>query len=61
MVKFEEMENKTFEVTLITGRLCEFCDKVTDRKEKVLRMIHISDHRDYDNLLTRAKCVIELR
>ena len=54
-VKFEEVENKTFEVTLITERLCEFCDQVIDRKEKVLRTIHISDHQDYNNLLMRAK------
>ena len=54
-VKFEEVENKTFEVTLITERLCELCDQAIDRKEKVLRMIHISDRGDYDNLLRRAK------
>jgi len=49
------MENKTFEVTLITERLCEICDKAIDTKEKTLKTIHISDRRDYDNLLTRAK------
>ena len=54
-VKFEEVENKTFEVTLVTERLCEFCDRVMDRKEKVLRMIHITDRQDYNNLLMRAK------
>jgi len=54
-VKFEEMENKTFEVMLITERLCEVCDRIIDTKEKTLKMIHISDRRDYDNLLTRAK------
>jgi len=54
-VKFGEMEKKTFEVTLITERLCEICDRVIDTKEKTLKMIHISDRRDYDNLLTRAK------
>ena len=54
-VKFEEMEKKTFEVTLITERLCEICDKPIDTKEKTLKTIHISDRRDYDNLLTRAK------
>jgi len=54
-VKFGEMEKRTFEVTLITERLCEICDKAIDTKEKTLKMIHISDRRDYDNLLTRAK------
>jgi len=54
-VKFGEMENKTFEVTLITERLCEICDKAIDTKEKVMKTIHISDRKDYDNLLTRAK------
>jgi len=54
-VKFGEMEKRTFEVTLITERLCEICDRVIDTKEKTLKMIHISDRRDYDNLLTRAK------
>lgn len=54
-VKLKEMENKTFEVTLITERLCEICDRVIDTKEKVMKTIHISDRRDYDNLLMRAK------
>jgi hypothetical protein len=54
-VKFEEIEKKTFEATLITERLCEICDKTIDTKEKTLKIIHISDRRDYDNLLTRAK------
>ena len=54
-VKFKEMENKTFEVTLITERLCEICDKPIDTKEKVMKTIHISDRRDYDNLLMRTK------
>ena len=54
-VKFEEMEKKTFEATLITEKLCEICDKPIDTKEKTMKMIHISDRRDYDNLLTRAK------
>jgi hypothetical protein len=54
-VKFEEVKNKTFEVTLITERLCEICDKVIDTKEKMMKAIHISDRMDYDNLLTRAK------
>ena len=54
-VKFGEMENKTFKVTLVTERLCEICDRVIDTKEKVMKTIHISDRRDYDNLLMRAK------
>ena len=54
-VKFEEIEKKTFEATLITEKLCEICDKPIDTKEKTLKTIHISDRRDYDNLLTRAK------
>jgi len=54
-VKFGEMENKTFEVMLITERLCEVCDRIIDTKEKTLKMIHISDRMGYDNLLTRAK------
>ena len=54
-VKFKEMENNTFEVRLITERLCEICDRVIDTREKVMKTIHISDRRDYDNLLTRAK------
>jgi len=55
IVKFEEMEKKTFEVTLITERLCEICDKKIDTKEKTMKTIHISNRKDYDNLLTRAK------
>ena len=54
-VKFKEMENKIFEVTLITERLCEICDRVIDTREKVMETVHISDRRDYDNLLMRAK------
>ncbi|MFQ6086456.1 MAG: hypothetical protein ACE5OV_00265 [Candidatus Bathyarchaeia archaeon] len=54
-VKFEEMKKKTFEVILVTERLCEICDKAIDTRERVVRMIHISDRRDYDNLLRRAK------
>lgn len=54
-VKFGEMENKTFEVIVITERLCEICDRAIDTKEKTMKTIHISDSRDYDNLLTRAK------
>ena len=54
-VKFKEMENKTFEVTLVTKRLCEICDRAIDTREKVMKTMHISDQRDYDNLLTRAK------
>jgi len=54
-VKFGEMENKTFEVMLRTERLCEICDGVIDTKEKVMKTIHISDRRDYDNLLMRVK------
>jgi hypothetical protein len=54
-VKFKEIENKTFEVTLITERLCEICDKPIDTKEKVMKTVHISDRSDYDNLLMRAK------
>lgn len=54
-VKFEEMEKRTFEVTLVTEKLCEICDKTMDTKERVVRTVHISDRRDYDNLLRRAK------
>ena len=54
-VKFGEMENKTFEVTLVTERRCEICDRVIDTKEKMMRTIRISDRRDYDNLLMRVK------
>jgi len=54
-MKFEEMRNKTFEVRLITERLCEFCDGVIDTKERVLRTIQISDSQDYENLLMRSK------
>ncbi|KPV62009.1 MAG: hypothetical protein AOA66_1515 [Candidatus Bathyarchaeota archaeon BA2] len=50
------MENKDFEVTLITERLCEICDKTINiKKEKVMKTINVSDRRDYDNLLMRAK------
>jgi hypothetical protein len=54
-MKFKEMENKTFEVTLVTERLCEICDRVIDTREKMMRTIRISDRRDYDNLLMRVK------
>jgi len=49
------MQDKAFEVTLITERLCEFCDGVMDTKEKLLRAVHVSSREDYENLLTRAK------
>lgn len=54
-LKFEEMEKRTFEITLVTERLCEICDKTIDTKERVVRTVHISDRKDYDNLLRRAK------
>jgi hypothetical protein len=54
-VKFEEMKDKTFEVIGVTERLCELCDGIIDTKERVLRMIQISDHKDYENLLTRSR------
>ena len=54
-IKFSEMKDKTFEVIRITERLCEFCDGIIDTKEQVLRSIQISDHKDYENLLTRSK------
>jgi len=54
-VKFEEMQNKTFKVSLITERLCELCDGVMDTKERALRTIQISNREDYENLLTRSK------
>jgi len=53
--KFSEMKDKTFEVIRITERLCEFCDGIIDTKKQVLRSIQISDHKDYENLLTRSK------
>jgi hypothetical protein len=53
--KFKEMDKKTFEVTLITERLCEICDRVIDTKREAMKNIHISDRTDYDNLLMRAK------
>jgi hypothetical protein len=53
--KFKEMEKKTFEVRLITERLCEICDRVIDTKRKAMKAIHISDRTDYDSLLMRAK------
>jgi len=52
---FQEMRNQEFKALLITEQLCELCGKPMDRKEKVLRMIRISDQDDYKNLLTRAK------
>jgi len=54
-VKFGEMENKVFEVMLITERLCEICDRIVDTKEKVMKTVHVIDRRDYDNLLMRVK------
>jgi len=54
-VKFEEMQNKMFKVSLITELLCELCDGVMDTKERILRTIQISNRKDYENLLTRSK------
>ena len=54
-VKFGEIENKVFEVKLITERLCEICDRKIDTREKVMKTVHIVDRRDYDNLLMRVK------
>ena len=52
---FQEMRNREFKVLLITEQLCELCGKPMDRKEKMLRMVQISDHDDYKSLLTRAR------
>ena len=54
-VKFEEMQNKMFKVSLITELLCELCEGVMDTKERILRTIQISNRKDYENLLTRSK------
>jgi len=42
-------------VLLITEQLCELCGKPMDRKEKMLRMVQVSNQEDYNNLLTRAR------
>lgn len=54
-VKFEEMQNKIFKVSLITERLCELCDGVMDTRERALRTIRVLNREDYENLLTRSK------
>jgi len=54
-VKFEEMQNKMFKISLITERLCELCDGVIDTKERLLRTIQMSNREDYEHLLTRSK------
>ena len=54
-INFDEMENKTFEVVQVIANLCEFCDKPLRVEEKVVKKIHISNHKDYTNLLVRRK------
>ena len=53
--RFDEMKNKTFDLVRVTERLCEFCERPIDKKERVLKKVQISDRDDYEKLLTRAK------
>lgn len=54
-VKFEEMQNKTFQVIKVVEKLCEFCDKPLSLEEKAVKTIRISSRIDYRNLFVRAK------
>jgi hypothetical protein len=53
-VKFEELKNKSFELTLVVKMLCEVCEKPLGAKEKSLRKIQILSREDYLNLLNKA-------
>jgi len=54
-VKFEEVQNRTFEVIRVVEKLCEFCDKPLGREERTVKTLQISSYNDYRNLFTRAK------
>ena len=53
-VKFEELRNKSFELILVVGMLCEVCEKSLGAKEKSLRRIQILSREDYLNLSNKA-------
>ncbi|MFB0501578.1 MAG: hypothetical protein ACETVP_03835 [Candidatus Bathyarchaeia archaeon] len=55
IVRFKEMENKTFAVMQVIEKLCEFCEKPLSREEREVRTIQISSHDDYGNLLIKAR------
>jgi hypothetical protein len=53
-VKFDELQNKNFELISMVKMLCEVCQKPLSTKSKLLRKIQISTKEDYINLLNRA-------
>jgi len=53
-VRFEELENRSFDLIRVVEMLCEVCQKPLGKKEKVLRRIQILSKEDYQNLLNRA-------
>ena len=55
MVKFEEMQNKTFRVVQVIEKLCELCRKPLGTKERMVRTLKIYSHKDYGNFLIRAR------
>ena len=49
-----ELQGKTFEIILVTERLCEICEKPLDTREKFLRNVRIGTRWDFEKVLTRA-------
>lgn len=53
-VRFEELEDRDFELVLVVEMLCEVCEKPLGSREKFFRRIQISSREVYQNLLDRA-------
>lgn len=54
LVAFEEVKGKTFEIILVTEKLCEICEKTLNIQEKFTRKISIETKDDFEKLLLRA-------
>lgn len=54
-LKFDKLQEKTFEVILITEMLCEVCKKPLYEKKRFVRKIKFSNLKDYHDLLNRAR------
>ena len=54
LITLGEVQGKTFEVILVTEKLCEVCEKPLTIDEKTLRKIQIETQEDFEKLLLRA-------
>jgi hypothetical protein len=53
-IRFEELEDKNFELIRVAEMLCEVCQKPINTREKASRRIQIATKEDYENLLRKA-------